>query len=50
MATELRKVGATVVETQDSISVTLPATRSTPTTTTGMAMCFSPAALLGTPV
>ncbi|MDC7705642.1 3-phosphoshikimate 1-carboxyvinyltransferase [Vogesella indigofera] len=55
MATELRKVGATVVETQDSISVTPPATL-TPNAEIDtyddhrMAMCFSLVALLGTPV
>ena len=55
MATELRKVGASVVETQDSISVTPPAqlTANAEIDTYDdhrMAMCFSLVALLRTPV
>jgi 3-phosphoshikimate 1-carboxyvinyltransferase len=55
MATELRKVGASVVETQDSISVTPPAQLIANAEIDTyddhrMAMCFSLVALLGTPV
>jgi len=55
MATELRKVGASVVETQDSISITPPATLIANAEIDTyddhrMAMCFSLVALLGTPV
>jgi 3-phosphoshikimate 1-carboxyvinyltransferase len=55
MATELRKVGASVVETQDSISVTPPAQLMANAEIDTyddhrMAMCFSLVALLGTPV
>ncbi len=55
MATELRKVGASVVETQDSISVTPPAQLIANAEIDTyddhrMAMCFSLVALLRTPV
>lgn len=55
MAIELRKVGATIVETQDSISITPPATLIAHAEIDTyddhrMAMCFSLVSLLGTPV